>query len=68
MRISAEHADLRRKMNEFQKYIEDQELLLPVLERDGHNVEAERAKLKIERAKLARLIAQELDFITKEAV
>ncbi|MCG2630958.1 hypothetical protein L6654_30450 [Bradyrhizobium sp. WYCCWR 13023] len=40
---------------ELRMYIEGQEILLDVLEHDGHNVEAERAKLAIEKAKLAGL-------------
>jgi len=43
------------EIKELRMYIEGQEILLDVLEHDGHNVEAERAKLELDKAKLAGL-------------
>ncbi|WP_439406904.1 hypothetical protein ACNJX9_36250 [Bradyrhizobium sp. DASA03076] len=50
---------MQQQISELRRHIEDQEILLDVLEHDGHNVEPERAKLAIEKAKLARLVGDE---------
>jgi hypothetical protein len=48
---------LQQQISELRKQIENLEILLDVLERDGHIVEAERAKLQLKKAKLGRLTA-----------
>ncbi|MDH6264071.1 hypothetical protein [Bradyrhizobium sp. BR13661] len=48
---------MQQQISELRKQIENLEILLDVLERDGHIVEAERAKLQLKKAKLGRLTA-----------
>jgi hypothetical protein len=52
-----EGTQLQQQISELRKQIENLEILLDVLERDGHIVEAERAKLQLKKAKLGRLTA-----------
>lgn len=64
MHVTAELAALRQKIDECRKHIEGQEILLEVLEHDGHDVDIQWSDLRVERAKLARLIAQEIELVT----
>lgn len=43
-----------------QRYIEGQQILIEVLERDGHDVREQEAALEQERAKLALEVARKL--------
>lgn len=61
----SEFADLFRDIERRQRCIRDQEFLLEVLERDGHDVTEQRRPLETDRAHLASLIAEQLRLCTK---
>ena len=57
--------ELRREIAERERYIEGQEVLIEVLERDGHDVLEQQISLNRERSVLATQIAQQFELVMK---
>lgn len=63
--IDQELNELRREIAERERYIKGQEVLIEVLERDGHDVVEQEISLNRERSMLASQIAQQFELVMK---
>ncbi|MBR0704582.1 hypothetical protein JQ599_32085 [Bradyrhizobium diazoefficiens] len=55
--------DLSREIAAFRRHIHDQEILIQVLERDGHDVSAMEAALRTSRSSLASAISRQFQLM-----
>lgn len=65
MSINEKLDTLRREIAKREQHIEDRELLMQVLERDGHDVSEQEIALNEERSILAAQIAQQFELVMR---
>nr|WP_249156779.1 hypothetical protein [Bradyrhizobium diazoefficiens] len=63
-----EFDDLAREIAAFRRFIHDQEILIRVLERDGHDVSGMEAALRTSRSSLASAISRQFQLMKEPSL